>query len=45
MLFLQTGFLEGDANPRTQAVLDRWTYRVERANLRIAILRALGEAA
>ena len=41
MFYLQTGVLEGDANRRMQAVLDRWVRQVERANLRVAILRAL----
>ena len=41
MFYLSTGVLEGDANPRMQAVLDRWVHQVERANLRVAILRAL----
>ena len=45
MFYLSTGVLEGDANPRMQAVLDRWVHRVERANLRVAILRALEEPA
>ena len=45
MLYLQTGVLEGNANPRMQAVLDRWVHQVERANLRMAILRALEEPA
>jgi hypothetical protein len=45
MLYLQTGVLEGNANPRMQAILDRWVHQVERANLRMAILRALEEPA
>jgi hypothetical protein len=45
MLYLRTGVLEGNANPRMQAVLDGWVDQVERANLRMAILRALEEPA
>ena len=45
MFYLQTGVLEGNANRRMQAVLDRWVHQVERANLRMAILRALEEPA
>ena len=45
MQFLRYGTLEANANPRMRAVLDRWVHQVERANLRMAIMRALEEPA